>query len=137
MRITRRYRLALLIAFAAIGAYPFILAYRFIDYSGGSMTSSGAYTALVEATKRGDLPMMRALLLFGVNPDARADKTAMPLLSIAAREGWDRPAAILLDYGADPNGVDPHISNPGDLSVVRPSAIMIFDRPMFLAASRG
>lgn len=137
MQAARRTRMIVLAVFAALLVYPAVLVYRYIDLSGGSFTSDGARTALIETIRRDDLTMMHALLIVGVDPDRRPGDLEMPPLSVAAQAGKDRAVELLLEYGAHPDSAEHVFEDPFEIANMPPGAIRTFDRPMFRAAKNG
>lgn len=137
MKTKPRIRMIVFAIFAALLVYPSVLVYRYIDLSGGSFTSDGARTALVEAIQRDDLSMMRALLIMGADPDRRSGDLEMPPLSVAAQAGKDRAVELLLDYGAHPDSAEHVFEDLFEIAKMPPGAISTFDRPMFRAAKNG
>lgn len=50
--------------------------------------------------------MVAILLQFGANPNARPNNEGPTVLHLAAREGWEFLADLLLNHGADPRKKD-------------------------------
>lgn len=81
------------------------LALTFLTIMIGSAMTNTLEQKLVDATTKGDVESVRALLAQGANPDARNDERATALL-IATHADNVELAKILIDAGADVNAKD-------------------------------
>ncbi len=139
MKLKLHYKIALLVAGVAVLSYVALVGARIISYTGGEFSQSALNKGLIAATESQDLLAMRILIATGADPDARGKGIAVPPLSVAARENLTRSVRVLVSQGANPNGGDVVFENPASPPASAPgkTSIFTFDRPMFVAASRG
>ena len=75
----------------------------------------GSGRDLYYALQQGDIELFKAVLEYGVDPNARSEKGAIPLLTVAQKSKYQpkltaiapEAAKLLLEYGADPNLTSP------------------------------